>query len=75
MNLEKFFQSKFAEAYMYWNLCCLLIFRGNPENFCDFAFATIDKDKSGKIGFSEFMTTIALTHSGNLNTRLHLVRS
>jgi Ca2+-binding EF-hand superfamily protein len=58
-----------------FSIYSLLIFRGNPENFCDFAFATIDKDKSGKIGFSEFMTTIALTHSGNLDTRLHLVRS
>jgi hypothetical protein len=50
-----------------------LIFRGNPEKFCEFVFPTIDKYKNGKIDFSEFMTAIALTHPGNKETRLHLV--
>jgi hypothetical protein len=35
----------------------------------------IDKSKNGKIDFPEFMTAIALTHSDNLDTRLHLVRN
>ncbi len=52
-----------------------MIFRGNPENFCDFAFTTIDKDKNGKINFSEFMTAVALTHPGDTETRLRLVRN
>lgn len=53
----------------------MLIFRGNPENFCDFAFTTIDKNKNGKINFPEFMTAVALTHPGDTETRLHLVRN
>jgi hypothetical protein len=52
-----------------------LIFRGNPEKFCEFAFPTIDKNKNGQINFSEFMTAVALTHPGDTETRLHLVRN
>ncbi len=50
-----------------------MIFRGNPEKFCDFAFPTIDKKQNGKINFSEFMTAVALTHPGDTEKRLHLV--
>jgi hypothetical protein len=52
-----------------------LIFRGNPKNCCDFAFTTIDKNKNGKIDFPEFMAAVAVTHPGNLDMRLHLVRN
>ncbi|CAF4055476.1 unnamed protein product [Adineta steineri] len=49
--------------------------KGDPTNFCDFAFQVIDKDKSGKINFPEFMTAVAITHPGDLIKRLHLVFS
>jgi Ca2+-binding EF-hand superfamily protein len=49
------------------------MFRGNPQKFCEFAFPAIDKNKNGKIDFTEFMTAVALTHPGNLETRLRLV--
>lgn len=51
-----------------------MIFRGNPENFCGYAFGTIDQNGTGKLDFSEFMTAYALLRSGNLDTRLDLVR-
>ncbi|CAF4642875.1 unnamed protein product, partial [Rotaria sp. Silwood2] len=48
---------------------------GNPANYCDYAFSTIDIDKSGKISFVEFMNAVALTQPGDLKTRLGLVFS
>ncbi|CAF3912063.1 unnamed protein product [Adineta steineri] len=52
-----------------------LFLKGDPINFCDFAFQVIDKDKSGTINFPEFMNAIAITHPGDLIKRLHLVFS
>ncbi|CAF1214702.1 unnamed protein product [Adineta steineri] len=49
--------------------------KGDPTKFCDFVFQVIDKDKSGKINFMEFMTVVAITHPGDLIKRLHLVFS
>ncbi|CAF0974258.1 unnamed protein product [Adineta steineri] len=49
--------------------------KGDPANFGDFVFQVIDKDKSGKINFPEFMTAVAITHPGDLTKRLHLVFS
>ncbi|CAF1227424.1 unnamed protein product [Adineta steineri] len=49
--------------------------KGDPTNFGDFAFQVIDKDKSGRINFAEFMTGVAITHPGDVTERLHLVFS
>ncbi|CAF3300324.1 unnamed protein product [Rotaria socialis] len=49
--------------------------KGNPANYCDYAFSTIDIDKSGKISFVEFMNAVALIQPGDLKTRLGLVFS
>ncbi|CAF4391318.1 unnamed protein product, partial [Adineta steineri] len=48
---------------------------GDPKEFCKLAFETIDKDKSGKINFSEFMTAVAVTNSSDSETRLRLIFS
>jgi hypothetical protein len=54
-------------------LFCWYSSSGNPKKFCEFTFPVFDKNKNDKIDFTEFMTAIALTHPGNLETRLHLV--
>jgi len=51
----------------------LFFYRGNPSIYCHYAFDSIDTDRSGTIGFEEFMSAIALTMSGNIDRQLSLV--
>ncbi|CAF1433807.1 unnamed protein product [Adineta steineri] len=47
--------------------------KGNPADYCDYAFSTIDADKSGTINFSEFMTAVAPTQPGDIEMRLSVI--
>lgn len=43
---------------------------GNAEQFCEHIFRTFDTDRSGYIGFKEFVLAINVTHSGSPEEKL-----
>lgn len=49
------------------------VYSGNPRTYCNYAFDSIDTDRSGTIGFAEFMSAVALTVSGNIDRQLALI--
>ncbi|UJR38061.1 hypothetical protein I4U23_030742 [Adineta vaga] len=46
--------------------------QGKANAFCELAFKVFDHDKNGFVDFQEFLTTISMTMSGNIEDRLNL---
>ena len=50
-----------------------MIFRGDPKQYCNYAFKVLDKNQSGTLSFDEYMTALSLTVPGDIEHQLTLV--